>query len=78
MALWELAIGQLAGAVMAAVRALEALGPSPPIQRVEALVFGAIELEEFAQADPSLERYRIACHDKSPFLVIGLRGRWYQ
>ena len=63
---------------MTTMRAQEALGPSPPVQRVEALVFGAIEFEELAQADPFLGLYRVARHDKSSFFVRELHGEFYK
>ena len=78
MALLELAGGQLAAAVMATVRALESVRPSPSIQGGEALVLGSVECEKLAQADTFLELYRIARHVKSPFLVGELHGKWYK
>ena len=62
MALLELAAGQLAVAVMATVGAHEAIGPSPSVQGVEALVFGSVEGEEFVQTDSFLKLYWVARH----------------
>ena len=71
-------VGQLAGAIMAIVRALKAIGPSPPIQGIEALVLGSVECEELAQADTFPELHRVARYDKSPFLVRELHGELYK
>ena len=54
IALLELAGVKLAASVVATVRADEAIGPSPTIQGVEALVFGSIAREEFVEADSFL------------------------
>ena len=62
IALLELAAAQLAAAVMATVRAQKPIGPSPLIQGVEALVFGAVEREEFVEADSFLKLHWVACH----------------
>ena len=52
---------------MATVRAREAIGPSPLIEGVEALVFGSIEEEELVEADAFLELHWVARHGK--FLI---------
>ena len=62
IALLELAAGQLAVAVMATVGTYEAIGPSPLVQCVEALVFGSVEGEEFFQADSFLKLHWVARH----------------
>jgi len=62
VALLELAHGQLAALVVTTVGAKEPIGPSPSIQGLEALVFGAVLLEELVQAQSFLELYWIACH----------------
>ena len=58
----ELVCGQLAASVVATVRAHEAVGPSPVVQGVEALLFGSIEREELVEADSFLELHRVAGH----------------
>ena len=58
IALLELVCGQLAASVVATVRAHEAVGPSPSVQGVEALFFGAVEGEELVEADSFLELHR--------------------
>ena len=70
IALLEFAAGQLTGAVMATMRTHEAVGPSPLIQSVEALVFGSVEREEFVQADSFLKLHWVACHVNSLFLSL--------
>ena len=67
MALLELAVGQLAVAVMATVGAHEAVGPSPSVQGVEALVFGSVEGEEFVPTDSFSETVRGCAPWKYPF-----------
>lgn len=62
IALLELGGGQLAASVMATVRADEAIGPSPAIQGIEALVFGSVEGEEFVETDSFLELHWVARH----------------
>ena len=62
IALLELVCGQLAASVVATVRAHEAVGPSPVVQGVEALLFGSIEREELVEADSFLELHRVAGH----------------
>ena len=62
IALLELVCGQLAASVVVAVRAHEAVGPSPVVQGVEALLFGSIEREELVEADSFLELHRVAGH----------------
>ncbi len=61
-ALLELASGQLAALIMAAVGADEAIGPSLPIEGVEAWVFGAVAGEEVVETAPFLEVGWVACH----------------
>ena len=53
IALLELAAVELAASVVATVRAQKPIGPSPLIQGVKALVFGAVEREECVEADSS-------------------------
>ena len=60
IALLELVGIELAAAVMATVRAHKPTGPSPLIQGVEALVFGAVEREEFVEADSFLKLHWVA------------------
>ena len=67
IALLELAAVELAASVVATVRAYEAIGPSPTIQGVEALVIGSIEGEEFVEADSFLKLDWVACHVKFLF-----------
>ena len=62
IALLELAAVELAASVVATVRAQKPIGPSPLIQGVEALVFGAVEREECVEADSFLKLYRVARH----------------
>ena len=62
IALLELVCGQLTASVVATVRAHEAVGPSPVVQGVEALLFGSIEREELVEADSFLELHRVAGH----------------
>ena len=62
IALLELAAVELTASVVATVRAHEAIGPSPTIQGVEALVVGSIEREEFVEADSFLKLHWVACH----------------
>ena len=50
IALLEFAAVELAAAVMVTVRAQKPIGPSPLKQGVKALVFGAVEREEFIDA----------------------------
>ena len=70
IALLELAAVELAAAVMATVRAHKPIGPSPLIQGVKALVFGAVEREECVEADSFLELYRVARHGNFLFLSL--------
>ena len=70
IALLELAAVELAAAVMATVRAHKPIGPSPLIQGVEALVFGAVEREEFVEADSFLKLHWVACHVNFLFLSL--------
>ena len=70
IALLELAAAQLAASVMDTVRAQKPIGPSPLIQGVEALVFGAVEREEFVEADSFLEPYRVAGHGNLLFYHV--------
>ena len=62
IALLELAAVELAASVVATVRAQKPIGPSPLKERIEALVFGAVEREECVEADSFLKLYRVACH----------------
>ena len=62
IALLELAAVELAASVVATVRAHKPIGPSPLIQGVKALVFGAVEREECVEADSFLKLYRVARH----------------
>ena len=62
IALLELAGVELAASVVATVRTQKAVGSSPSIQGVEALVFCSIEREEFVQADSFLTLYWVVCH----------------
>ena len=62
IALLELAAVELAGSVVATVRAQKPIGPSPLVQGVEALVFGSVEREECVEADSFLELHWVACH----------------
>ena len=62
VALLELAGVELTASVIPTVRAYEAIGPSPPIQGVEALVFGSVERETLVQADSFLKLHWVACH----------------
>ena len=48
--------------VMATVRTDEAIGSSPSIQGIEALVFGFVEGEEFVETDSFLELHWVARH----------------
>ena len=59
IALLELAAAQLAASVMATVGAQKPIGPSPLKERIEALVFGAVEREECVEADSFLKLYKI-------------------
>ena len=68
IALLELVGVELAASIMATVRTHKAVGPSPSIQGVEALVFGSIEREEFIQADAFLKLYWVTCHGNFLFL----------
>ena len=68
IALLELVCGQLTASVVAAVRAHEAVGPSPLKEGVEALVFGGVEGEELVEADSFLELHWIARHVNFLFL----------
>ena len=74
IALLELAAVELAASVVATVRAQKPIGPSPLIQGVEALVFGAVEREECVEADSFLKLYRVAVPCEFPFLIIDLHG----
>ena len=60
IALLELAAVELAASVVATVRAQKPIGPSPLIQCVKALVFGAVEREECVEADSFLKLYWVA------------------
>ena len=77
IALLELAAVQLAASVMATVRAQKPIGPSPLIQGVEALVFGAVEREEYAEADSFLELHWVACHVNFLFLSLSYMAIFY-
>ena len=70
IALLELAAAQLAASVMATVGAQKPIGPSPLKERIEALVFGAVEREECVEADSFLKLYRVACHVNFLFLSL--------
>ena len=70
IALLELAAVELAASVVATVRAQKPIGPSPLIQGVEALVFGAVEREECVEADSFLELYRVARHGNFLFYQV--------
>ena len=74
IALLELAAVELAASVVATVRAQKPIGPSPLIQGVEALVFGAVEREECVEADSFLKLYRVAVPCEFTFLIIDLHG----
>ena len=68
IALLELSAVELAAAVMATVRAQTPIGPSPLIQGVEALVFGAVEREECVEADSLSETVPGCAPWKFPFI----------
>ena len=71
IALLQFSAGQLAAPVMGAVWAWKTVRPAPLKERVEALVFGSIEREEFVQADSFLKLHWVACH------VNFLLRQWY-
>ena len=77
IALLELAAVELAASVVATVRAQKPIGPSPLIQGVEALVFGAVEREECVEADSFLELHRVACHVTFLFLSLSYMAIFY-
>ena len=56
-----------------AVRAHEAVGPSPVVQGVEALLFGSIEREELVEADAFLELQPW----NSPYLSVNYMATFY-
>ena len=70
IALLELAAVELAASVVATVRAQKPIGPSPLIQGVKALVFGAVEREEFVEADSFLELNWVARHGNLLFYQV--------
>ena len=70
IALLELAAAQLAASVMATVGAQKPIGPSPLKERIEALVFGAVEREECVEADSFLKLHWVACHVNFLFLSL--------
>ena len=63
IALLEFVCSQLAASVVTTVRAHEAVGPSPSVQGIKALLFGSIAGEELAEADAFLELHRITGHE---------------
>ena len=77
IALLELAAVELTASVVATVRAHEAIGPSPTIQGVEALVVGSIEREEFVEADSFLKLHWVACHVNFLFLSLSYMAIFY-
>ena len=64
VALPETAMGQHTASVMTTVRAAKSIGPSPPVEGVEALVLGSVLLEKFVQREPLLERHRVKRHEE--------------
>ena len=66
----ELAAVELAASVVATVRAQKPIGPSPLVQGVEALVFGAVEREECVEADSFLKLHWVARHVNFLFLSL--------
>ena len=70
IALLQFSAGQLAVPVMDAVSAKEAVRPAPLKERVDALVFGSIDREEFAEADSFLKLHWVACHVNCFFLSL--------
>lgn len=66
VALLQLAVGELAAPVMAAVRAPEAVWPAPLVERLETLVLGAVLFDEIAQTEAFLELYLVASHGGFP------------
>ena len=70
IALLELAAVELAASVVATVRAQKPIGPSPLIQGVEALVFGAVEREECVEADSFLKLHWVARHGMFLFYQV--------
>ena len=66
IALLQLAVGQFAMSVMAAVRAAESVGPPPPVEGFETLIFSSVVFEEVVQAESLVNLYRSVRHDVVP------------
>ena len=77
IALLELAAVELTASVVATVRAQKPIGPSPLKERIEALVFGAVEREEFVEADSFLKLHWVACHVNFLFLSLSYMAIYY-
>ena len=77
IALLELAAVELTASVVATVRAQKPIGPSPLKERIEALVFGAVEREEFVEADSFLKLHWVACHVNFLFLSLSYMAIFY-
>ena len=73
IALLELAGVELAASVMATVRAKKSIRPLPLKEGVEALVFGSIERDEFAESDSFLDCTGLL-PIRNPFFVIEAYG----
>ena len=76
------ALAQLSGMEMAtvavtAVRAFEAVRPAPFEERVEALLFGAVEFEKFVQTEAFLKLNLIALHGDTSLLINSLHTNHY-
>jgi len=63
VALLQLAVGQLAALIVAALRAPKSIRPSPPIQRIETFLFTAVLVKKFTQTDTFLKLYLVARDD---------------
>ncbi len=70
IALLELAAGQLATFVVAAMRTWKSIRPTPPIEGIKALVFSSVEREKLVQADSFLKLHWVSRH--ACFLSLSL------